>query len=83
VDLLGVISASRKALELFRGVRDQPAPWTADAAEFERHFGVAYEDYAEVVELLSTEQKDLLRKTLDVNPEAAVLWVLAMDVVQS
>lgn len=50
-----------------------------DEGAFLAHFGVPFEEYAEMVSMLSQSQLDLLRATLDVNPEAAVLWVLAME----
>ena len=55
------------------------APWVTDEEAFFRHFGVSPEAYAHVLELLSPEQQELYEQTLAINPEAAVLWVLAMD----
>lgn len=54
-------------------------PWLHDEMSFFQHFGAPFEKYAEIASLLSPEQNEMLQKTLTVNPEAAVLWVLAMD----
>ena len=53
--------------------------WEVDEGAFHTHFGVPFEEYAGVVSMLTQEQLKLLRATLAVNPEAAVLWVLAMQ----
>jgi hypothetical protein len=81
MDLLGFIGAAKKALEYTKAIPGGEAPWLTDAIEFERHFGAPHEAFLEIVEHLSDEQRSLLEATLDVNPEAAVLWILAMDVV--
>lgn len=82
MDLLGVIGAAKKALEYSKSLQGENAPpWLTDAVEFERHFGAPHEAFLEIVEHLSDDQRSLLEATLDVNPEAAVLWILAMDVV--
>ena len=67
------------ARDLVGGIPD--APWLHDEAEFLRHFGASYADYAEVVNRLTRSQAVTLERTLAVNPEAAVLWVLNMDLV--
>lgn len=57
-----------------------PGPaWLSDETAFHRHFGASYEDFTGVAECLEPDQLELLRKTLEVNPEAAVLWVLHME----
>ena len=40
---------------------------------------MSYEDFVEMVGYLSPGQAEMLKKTLEVNPEAAVLWILAME----
>jgi hypothetical protein len=79
VDLLGALDASRGLREFVRRVGGPRPDWANDPSAFERHFGVPIESYAEIVSHLSPEQEKLLLETLDVNPEAAVLWVLAME----
>jgi hypothetical protein len=79
VDLLGLIGTAKRALSLFSGSPGSDQPWAASEAEFERHFGAPYEAFAEIVQHLNQEQEALLSATLEVNPEAAVLWILAME----
>jgi hypothetical protein len=79
MDLLGLIDTAHRALSLFGGGPDSAKPWAASESEFERHFGVPYEVFIEIVQRLNPDQEKLLRATLDVNPEAAVLWILAME----
>jgi hypothetical protein len=40
---------------------------------------VAFEEYALIVSHLSEEQHALLDATININPEAAVLWILSME----
>jgi hypothetical protein len=83
VDLLGIMEAVGHARELVRLARGEPLPdWATDEEAFFRHFGSTFEEYAEIVAHLSPEQVDLLQQTLAANPEAAVLWVLAMEEVE-
>lgn len=83
MDLLGIIEAADHAREVARLVRGEPTPaWATDEEAFLRHFGVPHEAFAEIVSHLSPEQSGLLGRTLEVNPEAAVLWVLAMEEVE-
>ncbi|HVP24127.1 MAG TPA: hypothetical protein VMS77_09485 [Conexivisphaerales archaeon] len=81
MDLLSVLRTAQgigEAAKIFTPAELQ-ATWITDKESFFRHFGVSPEAYAHVLELLSPEQLDLYERTLAVNPEAAVLWVLAMD----
>jgi hypothetical protein len=64
---------------LFSGTPDSGEPWAADAAAFELHFGSSYAYFAEVLRHLDGEQSARFDATLEVNPEAAVVWVLAME----
>jgi hypothetical protein len=74
VDLLGA---------LHQALSSETGPdWLSDEDAFCRHFGVPYEDFAEVASCLDQGQRDLLDRTLEVNPEAAVLWVLHMEEVE-
>jgi hypothetical protein len=50
-------------------------PWATDEAAFEEHFGTSYEDFEERVASLDQAHTQLYEKTLEVNPEAAVVWV--------
>jgi len=85
-DVLGVV---RDVLALFEhaaghegqdpGSSDEP--WTRSEENFEAHFGRSYQELAHKVTELSSDQATRYAATLKVNPEAAVLWVLAMDVV--
>jgi hypothetical protein len=80
VDLLGIMKMVGHAREVVNLVRGEPQPdWASDEEAFHRHFGVSSEAYAEIVGHLQPEQTELLRRTLEVNPEAAVLWVLSME----
>jgi hypothetical protein len=81
MDLVGVLKSAHSVLEYMSGGPGAHQPWANDEREFEIHFGAPYELFATIVDHLSNDQKKLLEATLDVNPEAAVLWILAMDVV--
>jgi hypothetical protein len=83
MDLLGFIGAARNALSYIKPAPDHDASWANDVAEFERHFGVPYEGFIMIIEHLSVDQKKMLDATLEVNPEAAVLWILSMEEVES
>jgi hypothetical protein len=79
MDLLGFLGAAKQALDFIRPITGHDATWATDPFEFERHFGASHEAFLEIVEHLSTDQKKLLDATVNVNPEAAVLWILAME----
>jgi len=83
MDLLGLAVAAGHAREIFRLTRGEKLPdWATDEESFLTHFGASYNAYLEVVAHLSPEQSRMLGETLAVNPEAAVLWVLAMEEVE-
>jgi hypothetical protein len=82
MDLLGFLGAAHRALSFFGNGPGSDQPWAASEQEFERHFGVPYEAFVEIVRHLDREQEQLLHATLEVNPEAAVLWILAMEEVE-
>jgi hypothetical protein len=54
-------------------------PWARDEAAFEGHFGATYEEFALKATLLGADQHVRYEATLKVNPEAAIVWVLAMS----
>lgn len=66
-------------LELFSGTPDSGEPWATDEVAFELHFGSSYAYFTEVLRHLDDEQSVRFAETMEVNPEAAVLWVLAME----
>jgi hypothetical protein len=83
MDLLGLAVAAGHARELFRAVSGEKLPgWATDEESFLTHFGASYDEYLEIVARLSPDQSRMLGETLAVNPEAAVLWVLAMEEVE-
>ncbi len=83
MNLLGLIEVAGEASDLLkraRGALSSTQPdWVHDEEAFFRHFGVPPEEYECVVQHMSDDQLALLRDTLAVNPEAAVLWVLSME----
>lgn len=79
MDLIGALDNVRHLRDFARDLRRESAPWENDESAFLSHFGVPFEEYAAVVGHLNDQQIDLLRKTIEVNPEAAVLWILAME----
>jgi hypothetical protein len=82
MDLLGAIhstvGAAHDLRALVRRSRSEAPDWLVDEEAFLRHFGVPHEAFEEIVHHLGDEQLRLLEETLAVNPEAAVLWILAM-----
>jgi hypothetical protein len=83
MDLLHAIGTFRKVLTVFAGTPDSEEPWAANEETFERHFGVPYEYFEVVLQHLSPEQVEKFEATLRVNPEAAVLWILSMEAVET
>jgi hypothetical protein len=84
VDLLRALDIAKQARDLVRDTRlaaTAPA-WLDDEETFLRHFGAPYEAYETIVHHMSPEQTTVLDATLSVNPEAAVLWVLSMQVTE-
>lgn len=81
MDLLGAWAAAGHLRRFARevGSQRQPQPWEHDEESFLRHFGVPFEEYALVASHLTEEQHALLEATIEVNPEAAVLWILSME----
>jgi hypothetical protein len=87
VDFLGALHSTVGAAHDLRAlVRRSWAgspDWMEDEEAFLRHFGVPHEAFEEIVHHLGDDQLRLLEATLAVNPEAAVLWVLAMQEVET
>lgn len=81
MDLLHAIGTFGKVLDIF--APDTNEPWAANEEEFERHFGESYEYFTAVLQHLSPEQSEKFEATLRVNPEAAVLWILSMEAVET
>lgn len=74
------VGIAHQILKLFEGEKiATDEPWARDEGLFEEHFGMPYEAFVERVPMLSADQAKRYEDTLKVNPEAAVLWVLAMD----
>ena len=74
------VGIAHQILKLFEG--EQVAlnePWARDEQLFEEHFGMPYEALVSRVPMLSADQAKRYADTLKVNPEAAVLWILAMN----
>jgi hypothetical protein len=73
-----VLGALKAAWELLAGreVVEHVEPWAEDELSFEDHFDVPYHEFSDHVSQLSRADFELYEKTLQVNPEAAVLWVL-------
>lgn len=72
---MALLEMLQKAWRLV-GNDDVAEPWATDEDAFEDHFGFEYEAFAEAVGSLDRAQHDLYEKTIDVNPEAAVTWVV-------
>lgn len=79
MDVLGFIGAARHALGFIGNAEE---PWATSEEAFYKHFGASYEDFSEIVKHLTPYQEDLFHATFEVNPEAAVLWILAMEEVE-
>lgn len=87
MDLLGAlhrtVGAAHDLRALVRRSQGNAPDWQVNEEAFLRHFGVPHEAFEEIVQHLADEQLRLLEETLAVNPEAAVLWVLAMQEVET
>lgn len=79
MDLLGAARTLRQIADVFGDGPDSGEPWATDEESFARHFGATYEDFRAVLGFLDEEQATRFDSTMKVNPEAAVLWVLAME----
>lgn len=73
---MALLEMLSKAWRLVGSNDEHAEPWANDEEAFENHFGVDYEGFAEAVRQLDRAQHDLYEKTLEVNPEAAVAWIV-------
>ena len=76
----GLLHLASGLAGLFAGGPDADEPWAHDEELFDEHFDTPYEVFAEKLFHLSADQQNRYRKTLEVNPEAAVLWVCLLQV---
>jgi hypothetical protein len=65
---------------LFAGSPDAEEPWALDEMLFEEHFDTPYWAFCEKLVRLNSDQQKRYWATLEVNPEAAVLWVIMVVV---
>jgi len=75
---VAILQAIKAAWEILAGREEveHVEDWAEDELAFEDHFDVPYHEYADKVSGLERADFDLYEKTLQVNPEAAVLWVI-------
>ncbi len=79
MNLMKATSVLKEIASLFENGPDAGQPWAESEEAFMTHFGAPYEYLCEVVSHLDREQSEKFDATMEVNPEAAVLWVLAME----
>jgi hypothetical protein len=53
-----------------------PHDWEEDEKAFGKHFGIAYDNFTQLILLLTPDQHKKYERTLKVNKEAAILWAL-------
>lgn len=78
----GIVEVAQSVLKLFiteDGEEGIDEPWARSEEAFAEHFGAHYAEFASRIPLLSGDQSRKYEDTLKVNPEAAILWVLAMN----
>jgi hypothetical protein len=78
-NLVDIAQGLQGILNLFAGSDEAEEPWAQDEGLFADHFGITIEEFAGKLALLSVDQQNRYQKTLEVNPEAAVLWVSMMQ----
>lgn len=71
-----MLNLLRGAWDLFSGKEHSDEPWATDEEAFSNHFGVDYDDYADMVDGLDRAHSQLYEDTMKINPEAAVTWVV-------
>jgi hypothetical protein len=76
----GLLNLATSLAGLFGRGPDAEEPWAQDEMLFEEHFDTPYEVFTEKLFHLSADQQKRYQKTLEVNPEAAVLWVCMLQV---
>ena len=82
MDFLNAIGALGRVIKLFADTPGSKETWATDEEAFEQHFGESYEMFVMILQHLSPEQTERFSATLQVNPEAAVLWILSMEEVE-
>jgi predicted RNA-binding protein (virulence factor B family) len=82
MDLLTGLSTVHKALEALTSNQSSGESWASSEEAFEQHFGASYAYFKEILGHLSPEQNLRFERTLQINPEAAILWILAMEAVE-
>lgn len=50
--------------------------WKEDEDSFQRHFGISYSDFGDLLLTLSDEQQSKYEKIRRVHEEAAILWAV-------
>lgn len=72
-----MLNMLKGAWNLFAGAGGRhEEPWATDEEAFGDHFGINYSDYADMVAGLDQAHVELYEKTMEINPEAAVAWVV-------
>jgi hypothetical protein len=79
VSLVDLAQGLEGLLALFKDDECIGEPWARSEEQFEKHFGQSYEEFAVKLTGLTSDQHARYAATLDVNPEAAVLWVVMMS----
>ena len=69
-----ILDALKAAWSLIKG-GGVDEPWAGDEQAFEEHFGRTYEEFEQLLSELDQGNSQLYEKTLEINPEAAVVWV--------
>lgn len=82
MDLITGLSTVHKAIETFTSGSGSGESWATNEEAFEQHFGASYAYFTEILGHLSPEQNLRFERTMQVNPEAAILWILAMEAVE-
>jgi hypothetical protein len=79
MNLVDIAQGLQGILGLFAGHEEAQEPWAQDEELFAEHFGATFEEFADKLAMLSVDQQRRYEKTIEVNPEAAVLWVVMMQ----
>ncbi len=64
----------KKAWSLLRVRTGNEPVWASDEVAFESHFNIPYEEFCVRVSCLDQGNAELYHRTMEVNPEAAVIW---------
>lgn len=52
------------------------APWMTDLGDFQKRFGVSYEDFCEILMTSPEADRDRYEKIRSTDGEAAIVWIL-------